>query len=67
MLVTAIGLVGVVVPIAVFYVAVGPTAHDRLIALALGVGAALLGLYSLWESKSAVLVSRRPDRRDREP
>ena len=67
MLVTAIGLLGAVVPIALFYVAVGPTGRDRLGALAFAAGAVFLGLYSLWESKSPALASRRSESRHLEP
>ena len=59
---TAIGFLGVLLPGALFYVIVGPTAGDRLVALAFAVGAALLGLYSLWEAKAPGPREGRPGR-----
>ena len=52
LLVTAIAFLVFLLPGSLFYVIVGPTAGDRLVALGFVVGCAALGLYSLWESKA---------------
>jgi hypothetical protein len=66
LLVTAIGLLGVVAPIALYYVIVGPTAGDRLASLGFAVVAFAFGLFSLWEAKDPELKGR-PDRREPRP
>jgi hypothetical protein len=62
MLVTAVGFLGLVVPVTLFYVAVGPTAGDRVVALGLAVAATAIGLYSLWEAKAPGPPEGRPRR-----
>jgi hypothetical protein len=59
---TAVGFLAVILPVALFYVVVGPTAGDRLVALAFAVGAVALGLYSLWEAKAPGPREGRPGR-----
>ena len=57
---TAVGFLGVLLPGSLYYVVIGPTAGDRLVALAFAVGAAVLGLYSLWEAKAPGVREGRP-------
>ena len=52
LLATGVGFLAVFVPAALFYLVIGPTAGDRLVALGFGVACVLLGVYSLWEAKA---------------
>jgi hypothetical protein len=52
MLLTAVGFFAFILPGSLYYVAVGPDAHDRLVALGFAVGSLVLGGYSLWEAKA---------------
>jgi hypothetical protein len=63
LLVTAVGILVVVVPIGLWGVIAGPTAKDRLGAAGFTLVALLFGGFSLWEAKSPVHRgrSRRPD------
>ena len=67
MLATAVGFLGLLLPVSLFYVVVGPTAGDRLVALGFVVGTAALGLYSLWEAKAPGPPEGRPRRRFEDP
>ena len=67
LLVTAIAFLVFLLPGSLFYVIVGPTAGDRLVALAFALGCAVLGLYSLWESKAPGPPEGRPRQRFGDP
>jgi multisubunit Na+/H+ antiporter MnhF subunit len=58
MLLTAIGFLGFLLPAALYYLVIGPTAGDRLVAGGMALVFALLGLYSLWEAKAPDLKGR---------
>ena len=61
---TAVGLLALGVPINLWYVVVGPTARDRLVAFGLLLAAVLLAVYSLWEAKAETSRGRSdPDER----
>lgn len=52
MLGTGAGILLVGLPFSLWFVIVGPTARDRLVALGFLVATLLFGLYSLWEAKA---------------
>jgi hypothetical protein len=65
MLSTGVGLAAIGIPFSLWYVVIGPTAGDRLVALGFLVGTVVLATYSLWEAKNVDI--RRPDPRERDP
>jgi hypothetical protein len=67
MLVTGVGFLGLLLPVALFYLVIGPTAGDRLVALGLAVAAITFGLYSLWEAKAPGPPEGRPKRHIEDP
>lgn len=62
---TGIGLLLVGTPFSLWYLLVGPTAGDRLVALGFLVGTVVLAVYSLWEAKHLDVGRSDPD--DRRP
>jgi hypothetical protein len=67
MLATGVGFLVVILPCGLYYLVVGPTAGDRLVALGFVVGAIVLGLYSLWEAKAPGPREGRPGTRRDDP
>lgn len=54
MLGTGVTILAVGLPFSLWFVVVGPTARDRLVALGFLAATIVLGLYSLWEAKAPV-------------
>ena len=61
---TAVGLAVIGIPFSLWYVVVGPTAGDRLVALGFLVVIVVLAAYSLWEAKNTAAGRTEPDDRD---
>ena len=58
MLGTGVGILLVGLPFSVWFVIVGPTARDRLVAVGFLVATLVFGLYSLWEAKAPLAGGR---------
>lgn len=52
MLGTGAAILVIGLPFSLWFVVVGPTARDRLVAIGFLVATLLLGIYSLWEAKA---------------
>lgn len=59
LLATGIGIAVTGIPFSLWFVVVGPTAGDRLVAVGFLVACAGLSLYSLWEARAGA--PSRPD------
>jgi len=65
MLGTGVGFAVIGIPFSLWYLVVGPTAGDRLVAFGFLLGTVVLAVYSLWEAKNVEI--GRPAPRDRDP
>jgi hypothetical protein len=52
MLGTGVAIMVIGVPFSLWFVVVGPTARDRLVAAGFLVATIVLGIYSIWEAKA---------------
>ena len=58
---TGVGFVIFGIPFSLWFLIVGPTAGDRLVAFGFLVGACVLAVYSLWEAKHLDVGRSDPD------